>query len=205
MRRGILFLLWIFILLFSVATFYVSYSAYIHEKERYIAENVSTFLISYPEKNIVALPYPELMIIKVKDEGRIYASANFASPVDLENFVNSAKKEEEKSVEVYLRRSSFDDFTFFLFANPIFLAMNLFLFVIYIAFYYLMVKELEKPAMGKARKTQWKEDEILIYLELTKHLKALKVLLHTEKLLGKEALEKAKNLVDEMLKKLENR
>ena len=204
MKRGILFLLWVFILLFSVATFYVSYSAYIHEKEKHIAENISTFLLNYPEKNLVPLPYPEIMVLKIKEDGKIFASANFASPISLENFVRSVKGRDTRSVEVYVRKSSFDDFTFFLFANPIFLAMNLFLFVIYIAFFYLMVKELEKPVPVKVQEKK-EEEKPSIHPELIKHLKALKVLLHTEKLLGEEASEKAKNLVDEMLKKLENK
>ncbi len=204
MKRGILFLLWVFILLFSVATFYVSYSAYIHEKEKHIAENISTFLFNYPEKNLVPLPYPEIMVLKIKDHGKIFASANFAAPIPLENFLFSAKGKDKKSVEVYVRKASFDDFIFFLFANPIFLAMNLFLFVIYLAFFYLMVRELEKPVTAKVKDKKEKEKHF-IHTELIKRLKALKVLLHTEKILGKEATEKARNLVDEMLKKLENK
>ncbi len=206
MKRGILFLLWVFILLFSIATFYVSYSAYLQEREKRIAENLSTFLLSYPNKELVPLPYPELMVIKVKEDGKIFASANFASPIDYGTFLASLKRSDKKNVEVYIKKPSFDGFTFFLFENPIFLAMNLFLFILYLAFYYLLVKELEKPIPVEIKEEKPKtESEALFRLELVKRLKALKVLLHTEKILGKEATEKARNLVDEMLEKLENK
>ncbi len=206
MKRGILFLLWVFILLFSVATFYVSYNAYLQEREKRLMENLSTFLLFYPKKELVPLPYPELTVIKIKEDGKIFASANFASPIDYENFLASVKKSDTKSVEVYVKKPSFDGFTFFLFENPIFLAMNLFLFVLYLAFYYLIVKELETPVPVEVKEeSPEKESDTLFRLELEKRLKALKVLLHTEKILGKEAVEKARNLVDEMLKKLENK
>ena len=163
--------------------------------------------MNYPNKAIVPLPYPELTIIKIKEDGKIYASANFAAPMDYKNFIKLIKRGNTKTVEIYIRKPSFDDFTFFLFANPIFIAMNLFLFIIYLAFYYLMIKELEKPIPVKIERESYQEQEevFLLKQELIKRLKALKILIHTERVLGKEAIEKAKNLIDEMLKKLENR
>jgi len=203
MKRGVLFLLWVFILLFSLATFYVSYTAYIHQKERQVVENVSTFLHDYVEKGIVSLPYPEVMVLKVKKEGRIFATSNFNNPISTENFVYSVKGKDDKSVEVYLRKSSLDEFVLFLFANPVLLAANLFLFVIYLSFFYFMVKELEAKVPEKVE--QELGEKPTLSTELINQVKALKVLLHTERILGKEASEKAKKLVDEILRKLENK
>lgn len=203
MKRGVLFLLWVFILLFSLATFYVSYTAYIHQKERQVVENISTFLHDYLEKGIVSLPYPEVMVLKVKKEGRIFATANFNNPISTENFLYSVKGKDDKSVEVYLRKSSLEEFMLFLFASPVLLAANLLLFVIYLSFFYFMVKELEVKVPEKVKEVL--EEKPTLSAELINQVKALRVLLHTEKILGKEASEKAKNLVDEILRKLENK
>lgn len=205
MKRGILFLLWIFILLFSVATFYVSYSAYVEEREKYITENFAAFIASYPERELIPLPYPELSVIKVKKGSKIYASANFANPIDLNNYVSSVKYAAQKVGEVYTLKPSFDGFILFLFANPIFLAMNIFLFIIYLSFYFFMVKELEKPIERVIVQEKKEVGLEQVKFELIKYLKALKLLLHTEKVLGKDAIEKAKNLIDEMYKKIENK
>jgi len=76
-----------------------------------------------------------------------------------------------------------------------------FIFVIYISFFYLTINEFKEVRVIKraSEVARFNKDEIL------KPLKAIKVLLHTEKILKEESINKAKTLLDETIEKLENK
>ncbi|HID66223.1 MAG TPA: hypothetical protein EYP32_05220 [Aquificaceae bacterium] len=201
MKRLIFLSIWMFLVFFTIASFYVSYSAFITERDRKMAENIATILIALPEKKVILLPHSEVMVFKVIKEKEMYMSANAIKPIDYSKFEATVKKIGDLSVEVYVKRTSVDDFLIFLASNPIFGGMLSFIFVIYISFFYLTINEFKEVRVIKraSEVARFNKDEIL------KPLKAIKVLLHTEKILKEESINKAKTLLDETIEKLENK
>ena len=201
MKRLIFLSIWLFLVFFTIASFYVSYSAFITERDRKMAENIATILIALPEKKVILLPHSEVMVFKVIKEKEMYMSANAIKPIDYSKFEAMVKKIGDLSVEVYVKRTSVDDFLIFLASNPIFGGMLSFIFVIYISFFYLTINEFKEVRVIKraSEVARFNKDEIL------KPLKAIKVLLHTEKILKEESINKAKTLLDETIEKLENK
>ncbi|NPB08064.1 MAG: hypothetical protein GXN96_03950 [Aquificae bacterium] len=199
MKKLFLLVMWILLLVFSLASFYISYSSFITEREKKISENLVAFLSSFPERKIVPIPYPELTVLKVKKGYEFFATANAVNPIDLSQYEVVVRKVGQTVVELYTKRPTFDDFLIFLLGNPVFLSLLAFIFVIYLSFYYFTLKELEKPGTYGKKKEEFPQKE-----ELIGTLKALKILLHTERILKEESRQKAKVLLDELIKKLEN-
>ncbi|RUM28556.1 MAG: hypothetical protein DSY42_08155 [Aquifex sp.] len=202
MKRLIFLGIWLFLVFFTIASFYVSYSAFITERDRKIAENMATIFMALPEKKVVLLPHSELMVFKVIKGKEMYMSANAIKPIDFSKFEVTVKKIGDLSVEVYVKRASVDDFLIFLAANPIFGGMLSFIFIIYISFFYLTISEFREVRVIKQARQfsdRFSKEEIL------KSLKAIKVLLHTEKILKEESINKARTLLDETIERLENK
>jgi len=199
MKKLILFLLWTFLFLFPLVALYVSYNAFITEREGKVADNVVTFLTFFPERRVIPVPYPELTVIKVKKGYQLYATANAVNPIDLTKFEVRVKRAGDNASELYLKKPTPEDFLLFLMANPLFGAMLGFSFLLYAVFFYFTARELEGEALKKLELFEAKK------VELVKRLKALKVLLATENILKGESRQKAKALLDELSKKLENK
>ena len=197
MKRLILLGIWLLLVFFTIASFYVSYSAFITERDRKIAENITTILMALPEKKAILLPHSELMVFKVIKGKEMYMSANTIKPIDYSKFEATVKRIGDLSVEVYVKKASIGDFLVFLTANPIFGAMLSFMFIIYISFFYFTINEFREVKVIK--QARFNKEDIL------KTLKAIKVLLHTEKILKEESINKAKTLLDETIEKLENK
>jgi len=201
MKKLIFLLLWIFLLIFSLSSFYVSYSAFNEERTQKIAINLGAFLLAIPENKIVILPHPELTIIKVQKNGQIFMSANAVKPFDPKLYSGFKRNFDGTKVEVYVKKATLDDFFMFLATNPVFGGLLAFVFVIYISFFYFTVNELREVKVIKKAEKEPSFDK----KEVLNSLKALKVLLHTEKILKEESVEKAKSILDETIKKLENK
>jgi len=200
MKKLFLLLVWVLLLIFSLASFYISYSSFITERERKVGENIVAFISSFPERKIIPIPYPELNVIKVRKGYELYATANAVKPVDLSKYNLVVRKMGESIVEFYIKRPSFDEFLFFLIGNPVFLSLLSFLFVIYVSFYYLTLKEFERESPRREKTYASYEKE-----EILNTLKAIKMILHTQKILKEESTQRAKSLLDELIKKLENK
>ncbi|WP_164930780.1 hypothetical protein [Aquifex aeolicus] len=201
MKKLILLLLWIFLLTFSLSSFYISYSAFNEERTQKIAGNLGAFLLAIPENKVVILPNPELTIIKVQKNGQIFMTANAVKPFDPKLYSGFKKSFNGTLVEVYVKNATLDDFFMFLVSNPTFGGLLAFVFILYISFFYFTVNELrEVKVIRKAEKEHSFDAK-----EVINSLKALKVLLHTEKILKEESVEKAKSILDETIKKLENK
>ncbi|GAB6065576.1 hypothetical protein JCM9492_06680 [Aquifex pyrophilus] len=202
MKKIILLLIWLLLVFFTMASFYVSYSAFVTERNKKIGEDIAALLISIPQQNIVYLPYPELLAVKINKEGKIIRTANTLKPLDLAKYDISVRRVEGDSVEVYVRKPSLDEFIIFLVSKPVFGGLLAFIFVIYVSFFYLTVSELREVKIIKKveeRKDKLNREEIL------KKLKAVKLLFHTEKILKEESVEKAKKIVDELINEIENK
>ncbi|NPA32889.1 MAG: hypothetical protein GXO04_04610 [Aquificae bacterium] len=201
MKKIVFLALWLFLLAFSMTSFYVAYSAFTTDRDKKIAQNLATILMAIPERKVVILPYPELMLFKVRKGGEFYMSANAIKPVDLSRYEGVVKKVGALEVEVYIKRATLDDFLIFLVSNPVFGALLAFTFVIYISFFYLTVNEFREVRVLKpsAPKRELNKEEIL------KPLKALRLLLKTQRILKEESISKANELLDDVLRKLENK
>ncbi len=204
MKKLAFFLIWIILLVFSLSSFFISYSLYIQDREEKISKNIVSFLALFPEKKVIPLPYPELTLIKIKKESEVYLSSNLLKPVDYAKYFQKSLKLGNKTIEIYIKKQSLDDFILFLFGKPILLALNLFIFVVYISFYYFTLNEFKESVEIKPE-VEEPEKEKINTEELINYLKGLKVLLHTEKILKEDALNKAKNMVDDLIKKLQNK
>ena len=202
MKRIILLLVWILLVLFTMASFYISYSAFVDERNKKISEDISALLIAIPQQSIVYLPYPELLAVKINKDGKIMRTANTLKPVDLSKYDVAVRRIENNSVEVYVKKTSLDGFMIFLVSKPVFGGLLAFIFIIYVSFFYLTVSELREVRIIKKvekRGIDFNKDEIL------KRLKAIKLLFHTEKILKGESVEKAKKIVDELIDEIENK
>lgn len=201
MKRLILLFLWIFLLIFSLSSFYISYSAFNEERTQKITNNFGTFLLAIPENKVVILPNPEFTIIKVRKSGQIFMSANAVKPFDPKLYSGFKRSFDGTLVEVYIKNATLDDFIMFLVANPVFGGLLAFVMLLYVAFFYFTVNELKEVKVIKKAEKELPFDP----KEVVNSLKALKVLLHTEKILKEESVEKAKTILDETIKKLENK
>ncbi|NPB06803.1 MAG: hypothetical protein GXO03_04270 [Aquificae bacterium] len=199
MRRLILFLLWIFIFLIPLGSFYVAYTAFVEEREGKVAENVVTFLTFFPERSVVPLPYPELTVIKVYKGAVTYMSANAVNPIDASKYEVRAKRVGASGAEVYLKRPTPEDFMLFLVANPVYGGALLFSFVLYAVFFFFAAREFELKASERLREFE------RVKTELLNRAKAARLVLATEKLLKDEARSKLKTLLDELTRRLENK
>ncbi len=202
MKRIILLLVWILLVLFTMASFYISYSAFVDERNKKISEDISALLIAIPRQSIVYLPYPELLAVKINKDGKIMRTANTLKPVDLSKYDVAVRRIENNSVEVYVKKPSLDEFMIFLVSKPVFGGLLAFIFIIYVSFFYLTVSELREVRIIKKvekRGIDFNKDELL------KKLKAIKLLFHTEKILKGESVEKAKKIVDELIDEIENK
>jgi len=201
MKRLILLFLWIFLLIFSLSSFYISYSAFNEERTQKITNNFGTFFLAIPENKVVILPNPEFTIIKVRKSGQIFMSANAVKPFDPKLYSGFKRSFDGTLVEVYIKNATLDDFIMFLVANPVFGGLLAFVMLLYVAFFYFTVNELKEVKVIKKAEKELPFDP----KEVVNSLKALKVLLHTEKILKEESVEKAKTILDETIKKLENK
>ncbi len=190
MRKLFVFFLWLFLLLFVLASFYISFTAYLYERDAKLLSNVSAFFIGVQAgRSNISLPYPEytVIIFNKRSEGKV-TSSNVGSPVARENYVHITMPIGEDVLYMYVKKINFRDYIAFVSNKPLYIGLLTVSLLLYMSIFYFTLNELQ---------TVRQEETIS---ELLGKLKALRLTLATFKVIPEESLEEMKKIVDSILK-----
>jgi len=182
----VLCLLGVLILLFGSLT---SFEFYAKNRQEKINANVMQFILD-TQKGLpsVKLPYPEYsMIILKRSDGKIISTSNIISVFDERLYVSHTQKDREgNEVYLYVKNSNLGEYLYFFLENP--LSFGLLLSGLFLVLLGIFLVYTQKSFSG-------------VSMELVKELKALRLLLATSKVIPEESIEKAKAIIDNILKK----
>lgn len=190
MKKGLVFSLWLFLIMFIIASLYISFSAYLHERDRKTMTNVSVFImgVSRGQKE-VKLPYPEQTIfVYTKRPTGKFVSANAVSGRDREEFDLFSLTVGKDTVYVYVKKVSLSGFFAYVSRSPLHIGLLVASFLLYVSMFYFTVKEFEITR------------EEGITEDLMNRLKALRLTLATFKVIPEESVEEMKRVVDGILR-----
>ncbi len=190
MRKSFVFFLWIFLLLFVVASLYISFTAYIKDRDRKVFSNVSTFFLRMSQgEEKIELPYPEYTVIvhMRKPEGK-FLSANAVSSVDREAYELINLGRGRDVTYIYVKKIDPVDYLMFVSQNLLFMGLLVANILLYLSIFYFTVKELELAQGGG------------VPAELMNRLKALRLSLATFKVIPEESVKEMRKVVDDILK-----
>jgi len=189
MKRGlgiVLCLLGVLILLLGSLT---SFELYAKNRQEKISANVMQFILD-AQKGLtsVKLPYPEYsMIILKKSDGKIISTSNITSVFDERFYVSYTQKDREgNEVYLYVKKSNLGEYLYFFLENP--LSFGILLSGLFLVLLGIFLVYTQNSFSG-------------VSMELVKELKALRLLLATSKVIPEESIEKAKAIIDNILKK----
>lgn len=190
MRRGFVFFLWLFLLVFVIASFYISFTAYLKDRDRKILTNIGEFLIKANQgKSNIALPYPDqtVLVYLRKPEGK-FMSANALSNIDRSKFELVSVIAEGNTVYVYVKKVDPVEYLLFVGQNRFYTGLLVASFLLYISIFYFTLREFELNRGGELTE------------ELINKLKALRLTLATLKVIPEESVEEMKKVVDGILR-----
>ncbi len=193
MRKGIVFALWIFLLLFVTAAFFISFSSYVSDREKKIMTNVNVFLINMNkglEKIDIPFPTYTIVVYTEKPTGRKIISSNFSSFLKTEDYTRINTLLKEGNLDVYIKKLSLTDYFIFVSEQPFYTGLLVASLLLYLSIVYFTVKEFETMQEGKLTE------------DLVNRLKALRLTLATVKILPDESLKEMRKVVDSILNKL---
>jgi len=191
MKKLLIFSLWLFLLLFVVASFYISFTSYLAKRDAMILSNVSTFLLKVKKgEKVVKLPYPDytVMVYTEKPSGEKYVSANVTAPMDRDRYIHIARTLEGGTLYMYVRRIDPADYILFVSAEPLYIGLLVASFLLYVSIFYFTIREFELAHEGSLTE------------DLMKRVKALRLTLATMKVLPEESVNEMKKVVDSILK-----
>ncbi len=190
MRRTFVFFLWLFLLLFVIASLYISFTAYLKDRDRKILTNLSTFFLQAREgKSKVSLPFPDTTIlVYAKRTGEKFVSSNALSSIDRAKYdlvqINLGKDK----VYAYVKKIDPLDYLNFVGQNHLYTGLIVASVLLYLSIFYFTVKEFELAQSGG------------ITEELMNRLKALRLTLATFKVIPEESVDEMKRVVDSILR-----
>jgi len=183
---------------------YTSFEIYAIKKQEKINANFANFILFvYEGKELKNIDYPDqgFFIFKTA-EGKMFTYGQvFQNPTDI-NMYSSYHKISPTKAEVYIytRKYDFGEYIEELLKNPTSLGIalaGLILFAIGIA-YMLIPQTQQKNTEGKVIGKTYPQG-------LERKLKALRLVIATHGILPKESVEKAKRILDNILKEMEVR
>ena len=189
MRRAFMFFLWLFLLVFVVASLYITFTAYLKERDKRIVNNLSTFFASVKEgREKIGLPFPEeTVLVYTKRTGEKHLSSNAVSGVDRGEYDLVFIPIGNDKVYVYLRKIDLLDYLNFVAQNQLYTGLIVASILLYLSIFYFTVKEFELAQSGS------------ITEELMNKLKALRLTLATFKVIPEESVDEMKRVVDSIL------
>ena len=189
MRRAFVFFLWLFLLLFVVASLYITFTAYLKERDRRIVNNLSTFFASVKEGGErIKLPFPqETVLVYTKRTGEKYMSSNAVSGVDRGEYDLVFIPIGNDKVYAYVKKIELLDYLNFVAQNQLYTGLIVASILLYLSIFYFTVKEFELAQSGS------------ITEELMNKLKALRLTLATFKVIPEESVDEMKRVVDSIL------
>ncbi len=182
-------LLGIFLILLGCIT---SSELYIKARQEKMNKNVANFILDLYSGNTISKPaYTEYSAIILKTQsGKIITTDNVLKLFD-ENMYSSETHKDKNGNEVYIytKKPSLSEYVYFFIENPYAFGMLISGFLVFVMGILLLYTVEEKQVVKTA------DDKLVNYI------KALRLTLATSKIIPEESIEKAKGIVDDILKK----
>ncbi len=190
MRKPLIVFLWLFLLMFVVASVYMSFSSYVYDRETKILANVSTFFVGVKEGvEKINIPYPKYTVLLYrKDPHGKFVSSNTLSPEEKSSYIQMEIPISEGILFMYVRKVEIGEYLSFVSGNAFYTGLLIVSILLYITIFYFTLKEFEVGQRG------------ILTEELVNRLKALRLTIATLKVIPEESIEEMKRLVDTMLK-----
>ncbi len=190
MRKPLIVFLWLFLLMFVVASVYMSFSSYVYDRETKILANVSTFFVGVREGvEKINIPYPKYTVLLYrKDPQGKFVSSNTLSPEEKSSYIQMEIPISEGTLFMYVRKVEIGEYLSFVSGNAFYTGLLIVSILLYITIFYFTLKEFEVGQKG------------ILSEELVNRLKALRLTIATLKVIPEESIEEMKRLVDTILK-----
>jgi hypothetical protein len=190
MRKTFIFFLWLFLLIFVLSSIYISFTAYLYERDTKMLSNISSFFFGVREgRTKVDIPYPEYTIIMyAKRQTGKFVSSNVASPMDRDKYVQITMPVGDGTLYLYVRKVDLVEYLSFVGSNNLYTGLLVASVLLYFSIFYFTLKEFELAERGGLTE------------ELVNRLKALRLTMATFKIIPEESIEEMKKLVDSILK-----
>jgi len=191
MRRTFVFFLWLFLLIFVLASLYVSFTAYLVERDKKILANISTFFLEVERgKEKIQLPHPEYsVIVYMKKPDKKFMSANVLSSIDRSKYLSLTVPRGRDVAYLYVRKIDLIDYLSFVGRVPLYTGLLVASLLLYLSIFYFTVREFELTQRGGVTE------------ELMNRLKAFRLTLATFRVIPEESIDEMKKIVDSILKK----
>lgn len=190
MRKPFVFFLWLFLLVFVLSSIYISFTAYLYDRDTKILANVSSFFIGVREGiEKVDIPYPKHTIIMyAKEPSGKFVSSNVASPIERKMYVHISMPLQEGTLYMYVRKVDLLEYLAFVGQNNLYTGLLVASVLLYFSIFYFTLREFELAEKGG------------ITEELLNRLKALRLTMATLKVIPEESVDEMKKLVDNILR-----
>ncbi len=191
MRVVFVFFLWLFLLVFVVASLYISFTDYLYTRDNKVMTNIASFLmkVNYGEER-VSIPYPEetVLMFSKKPAGN-FVSTNVGSPIERDLYTQITLRVEDGVLYMYVRKIDLRGYFQFVMNKPLYIGLITASLLLYITVFFFTVREFQI-----AHREPLTE-------ELLNKIKALRLTLATIKLIPEESVEEMKKVVDSILAK----
>jgi uncharacterized membrane protein len=169
-----------------------SFELYIKARQEKINKNVANFILDlYGGNTTLRSVYPEYSAIILKTQsGKVIATDNVLKFFD-ENMYFSEVYRDKKGNEVYIytKKPNIGEYAYFFIENPSAFGMLISGFLICVLGIFLLYIAEEKQVLKAT------DDKFI------NHIKALRLALSTSRIIPEESIEKAKGILDDILKK----
>ncbi len=189
MRNFFIFILWIFLLGFVIASLYLSFTDYMYTRDNRILSNTLTFFMKMKEdQRKIDIPHPEETVIVVQHRLRgKFVSTNVGEPIERSKYTQLTIKVEDSVAYMYIRKIDLMGYFIFISKRPMYIGLITASLLLYLSIFYFTIKEFQLTH----RET--------LTEELLSRIKALRLTLATLKLIPEESAEEMKKIVDSIL------
>ncbi len=190
MRKPFIFFLWLFLLVFVLSSIYISFTAYLYDRDSKILANVSSFFLGVKEGiDRVDIPFPKYTIIMyAKERSGKFVSSNVASPMERDRYVHVVMPVKGGTLYLYVRKVELLEYLSFVGQNNLYTGLLVASVLLYFSIFYFTLKEFELAEKGGLTE------------ELLNRLKALRLTMATLKIIPEESVDEMKKLVDSILR-----
>lgn len=193
MKKAPVLLLWLFLLIFMVASFYISFTAYLMDREKRVLSNLSSFFVKVMDgEKSVRLPFPEdSILILVKGTQERFMSTNALFNMDKDRYYMIYRQIGKDRLYMYVRKISLFSYIDFISRNIYYGGLILASILLYATVSYFTVKEFE---LSRGEPTGGITDDLM------NKLKAFRLALATSKVIPEESISEMKRVLDGILK-----
>ena len=189
MRNLFIFILWIFLLGFVIASLYISFTDYLYTRDSRVLTNTLAFFMKMREgQQRIEIPYPEdtVIMLQQRPAGK-FLSTNVGKPIDRSKYTQITLRVENNVAYMYIRKVDVIGYFLFISNRPLYIGLLTASILLYLSIFYFTIKEF-----------QLTQRETLTE-ELLSRIKALRLTLATLKLIPEESAEEMKRIVDAIL------